>query len=178
LASVWAKAARTSRIVRGRIDGLGQRADADVTRCQIDDELDQLSGTPPDPVQAPDDQDVAGPQAVQNLGQAGRRVLAVADVAPDASASRGTKGIELELEGLLLGRDPRVAEVIAAHGENGVTGNLEAQIWMATRCPIGVPLTARRVRQPVRRWDAGSLVTCEEVTCVCRGWSGVARLRW
>jgi len=32
-----------------------------------------------------------------------------------------------------------VAEVITAHGENRATVSVGSQIWMAARCPIGVP---------------------------------------
>ncbi len=68
----------------------------------------------PEPVEPPDDERVAGAQLVERLGQPGPLRLPPAHaVGEEPVAAGGGQRVELEVEGLLPGRDPGVTDVHA-----------------------------------------------------------------
>jgi hypothetical protein len=61
---------------RGGVDGILEAAEPDAALSQGADGVDQVPERPAEAVQFPDDQDVAGPQLVQDLGEVGRSLRA------------------------------------------------------------------------------------------------------
>jgi hypothetical protein len=94
----------------GGVQGLVQALEPDAVSAQRADDSDQVGQGPGQPVQARDDQGVAGPQVVQTGGQLGPvGVLARELVGEDAEAARLGQGVLLAVEQLAGGADPGVS---------------------------------------------------------------------
>ena len=94
-----------------RVDGLLHALEAHPAVAQSGDRLDEVPQRPPKTIEFPDHEPIAGPQVGQGPLQAGPLGLGPARlVGIDLLAARGLQGIFLEVEVLLEGRDPGVAD--------------------------------------------------------------------
>lgn len=73
---------------RGGVDAFGQRPEADATRFQRGDCLDEVWHRAPEPIQTPDGQHVAGAQVGQRISQAGPEGLQVASLLAERCTRR------------------------------------------------------------------------------------------
>jgi len=106
---------------RSDIDGVLQRNQVQPAAAQVLDDLNQVLGGAPQPVQPPDNYGIAGPGVRQQLFpvrlvglHAGNRI------GVDVVAAGLAQGVKLQVEHLLAGADAGVAEFL--HGNRGVTG--------------------------------------------------------
>jgi hypothetical protein len=95
----------------GRVDLLGQAFEPDSPLVELGDELDQILQRAPEPIQPPDDEDIAFAKIVEGLLQpwlvAARATHGVGD---DAVALGGGQSVALQIEDLLEGGDAGVAD--------------------------------------------------------------------
>src|SRR5947199_2597394 len=93
-----------------RVDGLLHALEAHPAVAQVGDRLDEVPQRPPEAIELPDHEPIAGPQVGQGPLQAGPLGPGPAGlVSIDLLAPRGLQGIFLEVEVLIEGRDPGVA---------------------------------------------------------------------
>ena len=106
------------------VDLLGERLKTDPTLVERADGFEKMGEGTAQPIQAPDDEHVTGPELLQGLVQTGSLGLGAADgIGERAFTPCLLESVTLEIEGLLLGGDAGVAD---QHGleDRQLTGGL------------------------------------------------------
>jgi hypothetical protein len=105
-ANTW----KTSLPPGGGVDRLLQTAEPHAAVGQAGDGVDQVAQGAAEPVEFPDDQGVAGPQLVEDLGEGGPVGAGAAGGLGEHSIAAGTlQAVDLELWLLVGGGDPGIA---------------------------------------------------------------------
>ena len=94
-----------------RVNGIMQRTEVRSPALQVLDHLEKMRERARQPVDAHDHEHVRSSQPMQQLGQFGTRTVRSRGLLfKDFSASRGAQLVLLGIGGLLLGRDPGIAD--------------------------------------------------------------------
>src|SRR5271165_4064273 len=134
-------------------DGVTQRAKVGSAILQQLDDFEEVADRAGEAVEADDDEDIAGPDLAHQSGElwpSPRRARAVLLV--DCRAARRAQFVGLGVGGLILGRDPRVAQKTSCRAEMGAgEGSAGHESLLSdfqvdcTRAP-GFPGSCRRCR--------------------------------